>query len=563
MAGSSVIGALRVNLGIDSAQFSKGLKKAETGLQKFGRMAKTGLVAGGAAVAAGAAAVGVAVNRTIDAADAMSKASQKFGIPIEELSRLKHAADLSGISFDGMGTGIRRLSQNMNDAKNGVGESTKIFDQLGISVTDADGKLKSTTAVLAEISDKFHAMPDGAEKTALAMDLMGRSGTDMIPLLNGGSEALEGMLAEADQFGQVFSADMGKSAEAFNDNITRLKGTFASLAAAITKDMLPHLEQFSQWLVDNAPQIREFATTAIQMFIDLARFIGKVGVALGDAVVFFQKLDDGLRQFGENVRGSVRQLATDIVNAFAALPGKMLEIGGQIIDGLWNGLKSKFAAVRDGLTGFASGLVGSVKNTLGIQSPSKVMHGIGQNIMQGLSNGISSGVGEVGSLVQSIGQTIQGTFSKMVDGLISGTLNIREAISGLLADLGKLFINHAFQALFSGGGGGGGGLFGSLFAGFFANGGRIPAGQYGIVGEAGPELVRGPADVTPVEMISTDDAGGSGGGAPNVDVHVRNVNTFDPADMLERALGTRAGEKVLLNFVNQNRGPMRGALGTA
>lgn len=560
---SSVIGALRVNLGIDSAQFSKGLKSAETGLQKFGKLAKTGLVAAGAAAAGAATAIGMAVNRTIDAADDMSKAAQKFGIPIEELSRLKYAADLSGVSMDGLGTGVRRLSQNMNDAKNGTGEGLEAFEQLGISVTDAEGKLKSTTAVMAEMADKFAAMPDGAEKTALAMDLMGRSGTDMIPLLNGGSEALKTMLAEADQFGQVFTQDMGSSAEAFNDNITRLKGTFASLAAAITKDMLPHLERFSEWLVENAPQIREFAGTAIQMFVDLARFIGQVGVALGDAAAFFQRLDDGIRSFSANVRATVSQLATDIVNAFLALPGKMLEIGGQIIQGLWDGLKSKYEGVKSSVTGFASSVADWFRAPLQIQSPSKVMHGIGQNIMQGLSNGISSGVGEVGSLVQSIGQTVQGTFSKMVDGLINGTLNIKEAISGLLADLGKLFINHAFQALFSGGGGGGGGgLLGGLFAGFFADGGRIPSGQFGIVGEAGPELVRGPADVTPVEMVKTDDGAGGGGGegAPRPD-RVKIVNAIDGPSFLSEALSSPAGERVILNHVRANSGAFKQALG--
>lgn len=473
MARGGAIGSLFVSLGLDSAQFGKGLKGARTGLQKFGSAVKTGMKAVGVAVAGAATAMGLAVKGTIDAADKMSKAAQKFGVPIEELSRLKHAADLSGVSFEGMGTGLRRLSQNMNDAANGVGEGLEAFEQLGIKVTDADGKLRSTTDVMAEMADRFNAMPDGAEKTALAMDLMGRSGTDMIPLLNGGSEALRGMLAEADQFGQVFTQEMGSSAEAFNDNITRLKGTFASLTAAIAADLLPHLERFSQWAVDNSPQIREFASIAIEMFVDLARAVGAVGGAIGKAVAFFQNLDDGLRQFGETVRGGTKQLAADVVAAFRALPGQMLQIGKQIITGLWDGLKSQFAAVKDGVANFASGLVGSVKDTLGIQSPSTVMREIGVNIMQGLADGMTSMQDGLGSIMESIGQTVSSAF----EGVIDGSKSVRDAIADVLKSLAQLAVNSAFRSLFGGGVGGGGGLFGDLLG--FAHGGSFTVGGSG------------------------------------------------------------------------------------
>lgn len=160
---SAVIGALRVNLGIDTAAFSDGLKKAQGKLQNFGAMVQKGLVAGAAAAGAALTGLGFAVRNTINAADDMAKSAQRFGIPIEELSRLKYAADLSGVSFNELGTGVRRLSQNMNDAAQGIGEGAKAFEQLGISVTNSDGTLKSTSEVMAEIADRFAAMPDGAE----------------------------------------------------------------------------------------------------------------------------------------------------------------------------------------------------------------------------------------------------------------------------------------------------------------------------------------------------------------------------------------------------------------
>jgi len=155
----AVIGALRVNLGIDSAAFQNGLKQAQSGLQKFGSYAKTGLLAAGAAATAAAGAMGLMVRNTINTADEMSKTAQKIGIPIEELSRLRYAADLSGVSFEGLQTAVGRLSRQMNDARNGLASAKEPFDQLGVAVTNADGTLRGSSDVLKDIADRFSAMP--------------------------------------------------------------------------------------------------------------------------------------------------------------------------------------------------------------------------------------------------------------------------------------------------------------------------------------------------------------------------------------------------------------------
>ena len=91
MAGA-LIGALRVTLGLDSASFSKGLKSSQGKLAGFGKAVGKGLIGVGVAAGAAAVALGGAVKNQMALADEMAKASQKFGIPIDDLSRLKHAA---------------------------------------------------------------------------------------------------------------------------------------------------------------------------------------------------------------------------------------------------------------------------------------------------------------------------------------------------------------------------------------------------------------------------------------------------------------------------------------
>ncbi|WEX07369.1 phage tail tape measure protein [Chelativorans sp. AA-79] len=503
---SAVIGALRVNLGIDTAAFSDGLKRAQSGLQKFGAFAKQGLLAAGVAAGAAAGAFGMMVKGTIDSADEMSKAAQKFGIPIEELSRLKYAADLSGVSFEALGTGVRKLSQNMNDAAKGMGEGKEAFEQLGISVTNADGSLKSSSQVMAEIADKFAAMPDGAEKTALAMDLMGRAGANMIPLLNGGSEALNKLMAEADTFGQVFTQEMGSQAEAFNDNLSRLQGSLANIAAGVATDLLPHLERFSAWLVENAPAIQQWVAAIVQQFVVFGQNLAQLKTEIDALIAGFVAFRDGVTTALNEIDATLRAWSEQIVGIFQAIPGQMMEIGDQIIDGLWQGLQSKWESVKSWVSGVANYIPDIFRSETETHSPSQVMHDIGVDIMQGLANGMEGMRGDVESVAGNIASTVADAFT----GLITGSRKVEDVLKSLLDQLIRMFANKAFQAIFSAFSFGGGGALTSFasgilsgqFAGLFATGGTLGAGQWGIAGEAGPEIVRGPAEIIPAGAAS-------------------------------------------------------------
>lgn len=260
MAGNAVIGALRVNLGIDTAAFDKGLKGAQGTLSRVGQMMKAAFVAAAAAAVSALAGIGVAIRGIINDADELSKTAAKIGIPIEELSRLKYAADLSGVAMGQLQTGVQRLSRNMSDAAQGTGEGAEAFKMLGINVKDADGNLKSATSIMGEIGDKFASMPDGAQKTALAMDLMGRSGADLIPMLNGGSAALKELTDEADAFGLTISAETGKRAEAFNDNLARIGYAAQGVTTALASALLPALVVVSEALVAAARGLVEMLT---------------------------------------------------------------------------------------------------------------------------------------------------------------------------------------------------------------------------------------------------------------------------------------------------------------
>lgn len=280
-AGNAIIGALRVVLGADTAQFEAGLKAAHKQLSAFGAgVSKAGAVAFAAFATAGVA-VGVAVKGAINEADKLGKMAQSVGVPVEQLSGLAHAADLSGVSIESLGKGLGKLSRNMVDAAaKPAGEAANAFRALGISVTDGSGKLKSSSDVLSEVAGKFAGLQDGAGKTAVSIALFGRAGAELIPLLNSGKDGLQGMVDEARQLGIVIDNETAKSAEAFNDNLTRLGKVKDGIILRITAGMLPQLENLSNAFVQSAKNT-ELMNGAAKVLGTTLQVLASVAVAVG------------------------------------------------------------------------------------------------------------------------------------------------------------------------------------------------------------------------------------------------------------------------------------------
>jgi hypothetical protein len=246
----AVIGALRVNLGLNSAQFRNAIRQANVGMQNFARNVRSGLMVAGVAAAGFAVAFGRSMQAAIAHADEMYKASQAVGTTVESLSQLRHAAEMSGSSFESLQTGLRRLATAMDDVNNGsTGPASRAFDTLGVSVVDAQGRLRSVDDVVTDLAGAFSQMEDGAAKTAMANALLGRSGTQLIPMLNAGADGLRSMRDEADRLGLTITTNTGQAAEAFNDNLARLQRAFVGIRNQVAEALLPVFERFSEALL--------------------------------------------------------------------------------------------------------------------------------------------------------------------------------------------------------------------------------------------------------------------------------------------------------------------------
>jgi lambda family phage tail tape measure protein len=247
MAAGS-LGSLVVSLTAETAQFTAALDKASYNSQKnfksISSFAKT--AAGSLAALYGASSLAGFVKSQIDLADATVKMSQKVGVSVEELSKLQYAAKLADVDAAGLQTGLVKLSKGMVEAANGTGQARNAFAAMGIAIKNADGSLKGNSQVLAEVADRFVTYGDGVNKTNLAVQIFGKSGAELIPLLNGGSDAIRQAGDELERFGAVITEKAAKNAEQFNDNLTRLSTVGSALGKSIANDIMPYLNQLAE-----------------------------------------------------------------------------------------------------------------------------------------------------------------------------------------------------------------------------------------------------------------------------------------------------------------------------
>jgi hypothetical protein len=340
MAGSSVIGALRVVLGADTAALDEGLKDSQSGLAAFGSAVATGMAAAAAAVVAAGVAIGIALQHTIDDADKLSKTSAKLGVPIEQLSALAYAADLSDVSFEALSKSVGKLSKSMTEAAaKPTGDAANAFRALGISVTDANGRLKSSDDVLGEVADKFSGLKDGAGKTAVSMALFGKTGADLIPMLNDGRDGLKEMKDEAEKFGLILDAKTGKAAEDFNDNITRLKAAWTGLVTQSMSQVLPSMVAITNAMVESAKN-SGFLSTALTAVSTAMKALVTSGVIVG--AVF-----KSLAEYISTVSNAISLvLKGEFTAAFEKVKGGVAGIQETatatfgIVDNLWKGAQT-------------------------------------------------------------------------------------------------------------------------------------------------------------------------------------------------------------------------------
>ncbi len=587
--GSAVIGALRVNLGIDTAQFKsslsgvrKAMDQAGRSMQNFGTsLSKTV----SAPIAGAAAAVTAAVTMMAKDVQELQKSAQISNTTFEEFQRLAFAAKSVGIESDKLSDIYKDVNDRVGDfVTTGGGPMADFFEKIApkIGITADAFKNLSGPQALQLYYDSLVKAGASQQEMTFYLEAMASDATALIPLLAKGGEGFRKLGEGA----ATISEDQAKGLQAYNDGMRALGeairavtiaiatsgllewvtgivtsmaelltvlsqtnpeilkwgtaiagiavvvgpaiaslGLLVTVLAGISAPVLAGvaavaalaagaliLQQNWQGIIERFPLVGQIVetTTAVMRtsmagVLENARLLatGVAQLLTGDFAGawnsarelvhnFWQTLGSIIETIFPNLLASINSntaqivttvqgVASSILAAFSALPAQMLQVGVDLMSGLWSGIQSGATAVVEGAKGIASSVVDSVKSVFDINSPSRVMQDIGTNVMQGLNNGITNFSGTVTdtatgiasnvtgafSQMESIGGTLSNSLSSAFKGILDGSKTVKSALLDVLSSLTDMFFNQGFQAIFGGGmgGGGGGGLLGALFGG--------------------------------------------------------------------------------------------------
>jgi hypothetical protein len=361
------LGVLTVDLVAKIANFQSDMGKAAASSEAAAKRITSAFkgLAIGAAVTAVVATIEQAVASAIQYADALDNMSQRTGVSVTELSRLRVAAQFSDTSIEDLQGSFVKLAKIQAEAASGGKLQAQIFSSLGVATKNADGSLRSTTDVLADLADVFKSLGNdqGPTKAALAVEIFGKAGAQIIPLLNQGSDGLKQFNELSDRLGLTLDSTTTTAAAAFHDNLDTLKLVAEGLATQLAAELLPTLQEFSQGLADAASNKENIEALghALRYLYDTLSLIKNLGStggsilgALNDSVDVTLKAAES---FGKSLRGDNSEnvsgpaaAAEGFRKAWAPVLANIQKQADQANNTLQHfGEKNKFAGVRGGV----------------------------------------------------------------------------------------------------------------------------------------------------------------------------------------------------------------------
>ncbi len=262
MAGSGTeVGALYYDLTIEDKKLGAQLDNADKKVKDLGgNVENTGeqLKSSMNKVAAGLAVAGAglsliskdATQFTVDLVKDSARLGREIGVSTEEASRLTAAFGRMGVDAGKasqiFGTFSKQIVASTENAK----KTADAFSKIGVSTTDAAGKQRDFSTILFEVADRFKALPNGIDKTALAMELFGRQGKDMINILNQGSGGIQDLMRQADAMGLTLNAQTIGNVAQYIESQKKLKEQTDALKISIGTATTPVLTDFQLGLAN-------------------------------------------------------------------------------------------------------------------------------------------------------------------------------------------------------------------------------------------------------------------------------------------------------------------------
>ena len=250
-----------------------------------------------AAAAAGLAALAAAIAKVEQkladmtreaaaAADEILTMSSVSGLDTTMVQTLQYASELMDVSVDQMSDGLKEITNKMQEARDGSEDTAAKFQQLGVSITDSSGELRSAQDVMLDVIDGLHSMSNTTERDALAMDLLSESARNFNPLIESGSDVLREYAEEAENAGYIMDSTTLVTLQKVDDSYQRLQKSIEGARNKIAVQFAPSLENVYGKLKDFIEKIGTGLAESgiVESFGSILESVGGLLEPLGDLI---------------------------------------------------------------------------------------------------------------------------------------------------------------------------------------------------------------------------------------------------------------------------------------
>ena len=257
--------------GVDKTRAAFGrIKKNFKDMQKLTSGITRGF--GGLGVAIASAFGGRAIKQIIDSGDQIGKLSMRLGTTTQGLSELKYVAEMSGVSFNSLSTGLQRMTRRVSEAAAGTGAAKNALIELGLSAEHL--KTLKPEQQYEQIADALSKVEVQSDKVRLAMKLFDTEGVALLQTMESGADGIKKMREEARKLGASLSEQDIKAMSEFNDSITKLKVTLTALITNVLIPILPHVTNFVEALRHGGPAVNALiAVVTVLIGLKLAAWV--------------------------------------------------------------------------------------------------------------------------------------------------------------------------------------------------------------------------------------------------------------------------------------------------
>tara|TARA_Y100001963_G_scaffold160024_1_gene267154 strand:+ start:6506 stop:8368 length:1863 start_codon:yes stop_codon:yes gene_type:complete len=227
-----------------------------------------------------------ATKSTLDYADALGKTSARLGLTTTNLQTLRFAATQSGMTTEALEMSMQRFTRRLQEAGKGTGVLKDTFKDLGMSIRNTDGTMKSAEVMLGEVADMMAKIPDQGERVRIAFQMFDSEGVKMVNMLQNGSGALDDMRQKLIDTGAIMSEDFIKNSEEANDAIDLLQNQIKAGFGGAISGLAPLIKKFALALGDvillakEYPIVTTLAGSVTALGIAFATLGGPVTIAL-------------------------------------------------------------------------------------------------------------------------------------------------------------------------------------------------------------------------------------------------------------------------------------------